>query len=151
MKTDKNTVIGFALLGILFFVFFWYSKKQQDAVVEQQKREADSMARANASKIIPTDTATVRIDSLKNDSLTKLTTAGDFKTAAIENEQTTVIENEVMKVSFSNKGGQPRGVELKKFKSYNGKPVVLSGSKENRNLQKRRNTATKRIYACLTK
>ncbi len=130
MKTDKNTVIGFVLLGALFFVFFWYTNKQQQVVMQQQKIEADSIARVNALKMIPTDTAAARLDSLRMDSLNKISTAGNFQTAGIGELKTTVVENEVMKISFSNKGGQPHSIELKKFKSFDGNPVVLSGAKD---------------------
>jgi YidC/Oxa1 family membrane protein insertase len=127
MKTDKNTIIGFVLLGILFFVFFWYTNKQQQAIVEQQKREADSMARVKATQIKPIDTVAARLDSVKMDSLSKVTQAGSFQTAALGDEQITTIDNEVMNITFTNKGGQPKSVQLKNFTSYDGKPVALSG------------------------
>ncbi len=37
------------------------------------------------------------------------------------------MENDLIKVKFSNKGGQPVEVELKKFKSYDSTPVKLVG------------------------
>ncbi|MBL0884398.1 MAG: membrane protein insertase YidC, partial [Chitinophagaceae bacterium] len=86
MKTDKNTVIGFVLLGILFFLYFWYSNKQQTALVEMKKRQEDSIARVNAAKLPVVDSATLQLDSLKRDSLSKVVMAGDFTAAAIGTE-----------------------------------------------------------------
>ncbi|MGI8951979.1 MAG: membrane protein insertase YidC [Chitinophagaceae bacterium] len=131
MQTDKNTIIGFVLLGILFFLFFWFTSKQQSAVMDQQKHQADSIAKINASKIKSTDTIIAKTDSLRNDSLAKKTAAGDFQSAANGTEQLTVVENNLMKATFTNKGGQLKSVELKNYKfPFNGKNVVLSGGEQ---------------------
>jgi YidC/Oxa1 family membrane protein insertase len=53
MKTDKNTIIGFVLLGILFFGFFWYNNKMAQASIEIEKRAKDSIARVEEAKITP--------------------------------------------------------------------------------------------------
>lgn len=127
MKTDKNTIIGFVLLGVLFIIFFWYTQKQQQMLAEQQKRQADSLARVNAQKQPLQNTTQLTADSLKTDSLLKQQQAGVFEKAALGTETTTTIENEVMKALFSNKGGQLVSVTLKNFKSYNNQPVVLGG------------------------
>ncbi len=130
MKTDKNTVIGFVLLGILFFAYFWYSSKQQNELLAMKQKQEDSIRRVQAASIKPGDTTLARIDSLKRDSATRLSAAGDFTTAAIGTEQLVSVENELMIVTFTNKGGQVKTVQLKKYKSGNGTPVLLSGSSE---------------------
>jgi len=128
MKIDKNTVIGFVLLAILFFAFFWYNSQQNQLILQEKKRVDDSLARVAAARAIVKDTVAARIDSLKSDSANKIATAGGFEAAAFGIETTTVIENELMRVTFTNKGGQVKQVELKKYKAYNGKPVVLGGN-----------------------
>ena len=129
MKADKNTIIGFVLLGILFFVYFWYTGKQQAAIQSSEKRAKDSIEAVNAAKVKPTDPATARLDSLHRDSLTRLAQAGNFDSAAIGTEQTTVLENNLMRVTFSSKGGEIKSVQLKDFKSVDSTPVVLAGGK----------------------
>src|SRR5579875_2260289 len=106
MKADKNTVIGFVLLGVLFFVYFWYTSKQQAVLKAAEQRAQDSIARINAAKIKPVDAAVAYLDSLHTDSLTRKEQAGSFQTAGLGTEQTTVVENNLMRVTFSNKGGQ---------------------------------------------
>ena len=130
MKTDKNTVIGFVLLAILFFAYFWYSSKQQNELLAMKQKQEDSIRRVQAASIKPGDATLARIDSLKRDSATRLSAAGDFTTAAIGTEQLVSVENELMIVTFTNKGGQVKTVQLKKYKSGNGTPVLLSGSSE---------------------
>ncbi len=58
--------------------------------------------------------------------LSALFTVG-FAKAFNGSEQLTTVENDLVKVVFTNKGGQPRSVELKKYKSYDSTPVKLGG------------------------
>ena len=110
MKTDKNTVIGFILLGVLFFIFFWYNNKQQATLLEARKKQEDSLARIAASRVKPEDKTLARIESLKRDSASRIAAAGDFTTAAIGQEQLVSVENDVIKVTFTTKGGQLKSV-----------------------------------------
>jgi len=126
MKTDKNTVIGFVLLGVLFFLYFWYSNKQQSAILEIKKKQEDSLARVNAAKRPVVDSATMQLDSLKRDSASRAALAGDFTTAAIGAESLVSVENKLMKVTFTNKGGQVKSVELKNYKKPDSSAVLLS-------------------------
>ncbi len=127
MKTDKNTVVGFVLLGLLFFLYFWYSNKQQNELQVFKQKQEDSIKRVNAANIKPADTIAARVDSLRRDSATRISAAGDFTSAAIGTEQRVTLENSLMKVTFTNKGAQVRSVELKNYKSaVDGKHVILS-------------------------
>ena len=40
-------------------------------------------------------------------------------------EQLTVLENDVIKVTLTSKGAQPKSVELKKYKTFDGRPIIL--------------------------
>ena len=128
MKTDKNTVIGFVLLGILFMGYFWFTSRQQQAMLREQRLAEDSIARVKAAIAPRIDTVSMRLDSLRRDSIGRFTAAGKFDSAAIGTEQNVVVENELMKVTFTNKGGQPKSIELKKYKSYDSTNVIMAGS-----------------------
>ncbi len=130
MNLDKNTTIGFVLLGILFIAFFWYSNKEQKAFMDIQKHKEDSIARVNAFKALPADPAAAKLDSLKRDSSSKVAVAGNFVTAAIGTEQLVTVENDVMTITFTNKGGSVKFVQLKNYKSYDGKLVQLGSDKD---------------------
>ena len=95
-----------------------------------QKRAKDSIDRVNALRAIPADTVAARKDSLFRDSTSKLTVAGNFATAAIGTEQLLVVENEVMKVTFTNKGGRVKYVQLKNYKSYDSTLVQIGNEKD---------------------
>lgn len=118
---DRNTVIGFVLIGALLITMFIINSKSQLATQAEAKRLADSAAAANKAKI---DTNAVKIDSVKTAAMQINAQNGPFQIAN-GSEQLTVVENDVLKISFSNKGGQPRIVELKKYKKLNGQPVII--------------------------
>jgi len=129
---DRTTVIGMVLLAILFFMFFWYTNKQQQGLAEVQKRIADSTQKANDAKIKPTDKVAAYTDSLHRDSVSKLSAAGNFTQAAIGTETLTVVENDLLKATFSNKGGVLKYVQLKNYKGIDSLPVKLSGNKDDK-------------------
>jgi YidC/Oxa1 family membrane protein insertase len=118
MGFDRNTVIGFILIGVLMVGMFYFNSKNNDAYLANQKHIADSIA-ALQPKV---DTAAARLDSIKFAQAKIQEASADFKQAATE--QLTTVENSVLKITFTNKGGQPKKVELKKY-ALDGAPVVL--------------------------
>jgi len=125
MNTDKNTVIGFILLGILFFVYFWYTNKQNVEWQAIRQKQEDSVRQAQARLRKTTDVAFATKDSLRRDSAAKISAAGSFTNAALGQESLVVLENEFVKVTLTSKGAQIKQVELKKYTTAKGKPVIL--------------------------
>ncbi|MBI3883193.1 MAG: membrane protein insertase YidC, partial [Sphingobacteriales bacterium] len=118
---DRNTLIGFILIGALMVGMFYFNSKGNQAYLADQKRIEDSIARFKK----PIDAITAKLDSLKYDSARKVQSAGAFQQSVNVAEQLTVVENNVLKITFTNKGGQPKQVELKNFKTAAGKPLIL--------------------------
>jgi YidC/Oxa1 family membrane protein insertase len=121
MNMDRNTVIGVVLLVALLFVYLYISTSNSKDLQRQQQVQADSLARVkryNDSLALARDTTSKVVSP---DTTLNPLTAGT--------EQTTVVENEVIKITFTNKGGQPQKVELKKYKSLHAEtPVILGGN-----------------------
>ena len=124
MNFDRNTIIGFVVLALLFFGYFYFNNQQQVAYQKQKARQ-DSIAKSSQPK---TSIAVQRTDSLRNDSVQQTSIAGDFQPFSIGTEQTTSMENEVLRIVFTNKGGQPKLVELKNFKGPDSNNVKLSST-----------------------
>ncbi len=120
MGMDRNTPMGFGLIAVLLIAMFAINSNSRKAYEVEQKRIADSVA-ALKPKI---DSSVAKLDSAKLDTLKAVQLQNDFQTTSTT-EQLTVVENELMKISFTNKGGQPAKVELKKYKKYDGTPVIL--------------------------
>ncbi len=124
MNFDRNTIIGFIILAILFVGYFFYTSKEQQAY-QRYKAQQDSIANLNKPK---TDTVAFRQDSLRADSIAAITKSGGFVEAAKGEEQLTIVENKLFKVAFTNKGGQPKWVELNNFKAPDSSNVRLAST-----------------------
>ena len=125
MKLDKNTVIGFTLLAVLFIAFFVYNNNQAKAFQVYEQHVKDSLAKVNAAKPVGFDSVKAKMVEAQHDSAYRTEKAGRLLNAAVGTEQTTVIENDLIKVTLTNKGGRVKFVELKNYKSYDGKQVKL--------------------------
>jgi len=125
---DKNTVIGFALIGVLLIAMFIINSRSNQAYLTEKKRIEDSIA-LTKPKIDP---VAAKKDSAALDTIlaAKQKITGTFITDTVEHLQT--LENDLLKIVFTNKGGQPKTVELKNFKKYDGKPIVLENGKFNK-------------------
>lgn len=113
---NKNTIIGLVLIGAILFGFSMYGQKQQEAVRVEQAR-LDSIALANAPKVEKSDV--VETEALST------VIAGVLSSEINLPEQSYTIENDKMAVTLSNRGGAITSVELKEYKNYSEKPLML--------------------------
>lgn len=127
MKFDRNTLLGFGILAILFFGYFYFTNQQQKEYRSKKAAEAavtkakeDSIAKLNK----PVQDSLNKIQ----DSVIKVTKTTLFKGSADTTEKTVVAENDLVKVTFTNKGGQVQKVELKKYKGHDSSMVKLAGT-----------------------
>jgi YidC/Oxa1 family membrane protein insertase len=119
MNTDKNTVIGFILLACLFFGFFWFNNSQQTALQTKKQQYQDSITAVKAKEA----KLEAARNPIKQDSVA-------LKVVAVDSvkEQITTLENDLIKVNFSNKGGQVVSVVLKKYTNAKKELVKLGDS-----------------------
>ena len=127
-KFDVNSLIGFILLGAIG-MYWIYSNQPTPEELEKAKieRTQDSI---NAIQKIATPianqekTIAVLSDSLK--AVNALNNLGSFANSSnISSEGTTVIENEVLRLTIANKGGQIVEAYLKEFTTFHDDPVKL--------------------------
>lgn len=123
---DRNTTIGIVLIFLLLYVWAKMNAPSPEELAEMQ-RVKDSIAMAESpvqdSLVIqdsgqPSEKDTAR-DVVKQDSLQDLLIQRDFGAfaeAAKGTEQTTSLENEVIKVDFSTKGGKIKSALIKPYK-----------------------------------
>jgi len=138
MGMDRNTVIGFVLLGLLLFGYLYLSTKNSHELEAQRKHIEDSVAIVKARQAAE---AKARDTATKNSAVVTVDTAG-FNGAINGTEHQLTVENELLKIVFSNKGGQPVSVELKHFKSYDSTPVKLVAPGTGNGLSYSINTST---------
>lgn len=127
---DKNTVIGFVLIGILLIGMFVINNMSRQAGMAEQKRIEDSIAKTKPK----VDTAALKKDLKEKDSIlaAKQKMPGSFITDTTGTEQMDTLENNLVRIVFTNKGGQPKTVELKNYKKSDGKPLLLADGRFNR-------------------
>lgn len=105
-------------------------KRQQDSIAAVQASfTADSLQRIRLNSVKNT-TAEIIADSLHfdNDSLAEIRKEeafGVFATVAEGEQKFYFIENELVKVKLSTKGGKVASVQLKTYKTFDGKPLIL--------------------------
>jgi YidC/Oxa1 family membrane protein insertase len=124
MNFDRNTIFGFIALAVLFLAYFFYNSKGQQEMLAEKARQ-DSIAKANQPK---PDTIAKKHDSALIDSQNRVTSAGDYGQYIKGTEQLTQITTDVVTIAFTNKGGQPKWVELKNFKGPDNKNVRMAAT-----------------------
>jgi YidC/Oxa1 family membrane protein insertase len=132
---DRNSIIGLSLIFVILVTFAYINqpsedqlkaaKRIQDSIALVQLRE-DSVANILATKAIAKDTVKATPDSTFTSKA-----FGLFAPFATGNESFTSIENDDIKVTFSNKGGRIFKVELKKYKRYDQSPLILMDGNDN--------------------
>ena len=120
---DRNTIIGLTLIFILLMVWQQYMAPTEAEIQEQQARQdsiAQVQAREDSLKVVAKDTVeAVQLVETVDDSLALLrqqAAFGPFAAAADGEEQTLVLENDLMKVNLSSKGGRITSVLIKNHK-----------------------------------
>jgi len=125
MGFDRNTVTGFVLLAVLFFGYFFYTSSNQQKYAAEKKRYDDSVAAITKKNI---DTSKQKQDVALIQKAQDSTAAGDFSEAIKGTEELTIVDNNVMKLTFSNKGGWLKMAELKKYKGPDSLLAKMGGS-----------------------
>ena len=123
---DKNTLVGFALIGAVVIGFSIYNrpsqeemaraKHYQDSIQAIAQKEAERQAQAATTQ---SQNATLHLDSTSM-----------FYGASQGAEQLTTLENNVVKLTFTNKGGRVCAAILKDYNGQDGKPLMLFDEKD---------------------
>jgi YidC/Oxa1 family membrane protein insertase len=134
-KMDKNSTIGFIVLGALLLGYIFYNQRSEQAYLAAKKAREDSIALVHQKLAdslgvsVPAKKDTARQEQaaqqLQPDSIARQNEYGAFAGAAAGDVQTTTIETDLLRVTFTSKGGRPDRVELKTFKTYTGDPLML--------------------------
>ena len=141
---NKSTLIGFVLIAAILFGWMYFMSPSKEQIAEQQRIQ-DSIRRVRLEQMaldslrqaerqaemqlaaLSTDTTQTELDSLslaqqqQNALRDKF---GIFAMASQGEEQTWTIENKLQKLTFSNKGGFLKQVELKDYKTYDSLPLI---------------------------
>jgi YidC/Oxa1 family membrane protein insertase len=122
---DKNTFTGLFLILIIIVASTYFLKPDQQEI-NREKHIQDSTALAKSGKASASKPATVSPapDSAK--------LHGNFPGALSGEEKVVTLENDQIKVNIGTKGGRIISVELKEFKTYDQKPLIMFEGDSNR-------------------
>ena len=127
---DRNTFTGlFLIMVILGAAVFFMKPSEADIKKERERVTADSLKKTGA---IPANTSTTGIIPIPVAKADSVATTGPFGANINGAEALTVIENELLKLTFTNVGGKIKSVEVKNEKTYAGKPVILFNGNDNK-------------------
>jgi YidC/Oxa1 family membrane protein insertase len=133
-KLDINSIIGFVLIALILVYMLYQNQPtpeelqaQEEAKQEQIEAERVAEDAKDEFQATPTDfTATQTADSTQLAALQNR--IGSFAySASLPSAQdaTTVLENDVLKITVNNKGGYFEEVKLKEFVNHDSVPVYL--------------------------
>lgn len=149
---DKNSVFGLLIIGGILIGWMYLTKPTQQELAKQQM-QYDSVAKFEKLILQENENVSpsalnannklgvVNAPLLQSDSLIDLANKqnyGDFACASRGENKVITIENEMMKLNLFTKGGRIASVELKKYKTFDGNPLILfdaDSSIQNINLQ----------------
>ena len=128
---DKRSIIGLVLIGAILFGFTWYSgRKQQE--YDKQKAAADSVRlvndieRLNSEVVAAYDEAADPLNAdAGQEAQVEQHYGTDLYNASRGTERFYIVENDVMKLTLSDKGGRVATVELKDYQTYEKTPLIL--------------------------
>ena len=130
---NKNTIIGFILIGITLFGFTWYQSKEYEKQVAYQT-QVDSIARAERAAQYIADSIAGRLPvadtlaggarpvyeapvAIYKDSLLEAAHSGQ--------ESIYTIANDKIEVAFTTKGAQPYSVKVQNYRTYDSTDLYL--------------------------
>ena len=128
---DKKSIIGIAVVAVLFLGFAYFNSQQQKEYLEQKaayEAYVDSVAAAARAAApvadllasgngVQAEVAAAEAAAAVRER--QVETLGESLTAAREAEaEEFIVENDVMAVLFSTRGGQIKGVTLKDYTQY---------------------------------
>lgn len=134
MSLDKNTIIGFILIGLVLFLFTWLNRPSNEQIQAQQ-RYRDSLARVEQAQALERSKVTAETTPVVQETLEGLPDSvreermrmnyGVFASAAQGNEEFVTLENDKLEVKISTKGGQLCYARIKDYQTWDKKPLIL--------------------------
>ncbi|MGM0636132.1 MAG: membrane protein insertase YidC [Bacteroidota bacterium] len=132
-KFDINSIIGFLLIGaILFWMVYMQEdeKPAEEATKTEQVEKQDSVTET-ADSSSPEKVNEERTPIAENDSIAKILskqkegTLAYAETLPSATDEVTTIQNDVLKLKVSNKGGQVIEAKMRQHNNYKGDPVYI--------------------------
>ncbi len=129
---DRNSIIGIVLIGVILVGYSIFTKPQREAQKEALRLN-DSIARVeqmrhNETSLQQQSQVTTPAPAINSDSTVQAESVRNLGIYANNAEGETeyiTLENKLLKVKFTTKGGKPYAATLKKYFTYDSLPVTI--------------------------
>ena len=131
---DRNTILGLLLIFVLFIGYSWWSAPSKEELAAKQRakdslelvqQKTDTTLQVNQAQKNTQESLKRNEDSLKSTPEALQNELGSFANAAKGEDKDYIIENDLVKLTVSAKGGRIAQVELKKFQTFDSLPLIL--------------------------
>ncbi|GAB3022156.1 membrane protein insertase YidC [Cyclobacterium sediminis] len=125
---DKNQATGLILFAAVILVYSLFFASDPQPVIEPQTSNGSTQVQSSADEA---EQGTQEVESVYTDSLQNIAAKqkyGDFSGLVNGQESETILENDDVKITLSNKGGEIQKVEVKGFKTYDQQPLIIFDS-----------------------
>jgi YidC/Oxa1 family membrane protein insertase len=135
-KFDVNSIMGFVFMGLILLWMFYSQSKQTKAdqlkkALELKKQDSIHKANPNTKVIDSLTVEKAAVVSQTTDSVQNLALQAKLGAFAYSasipsaKDNKTVLENDILKIVINNKGAKIEEIQLKKFQTYDKKPLFL--------------------------
>jgi YidC/Oxa1 family membrane protein insertase len=130
---DRNSIIGIIVIAGILIVWSTLNKPSKEEI-EAARFKRDSLEIVHQQQIIQQEKIeTAKIQNIQNNITVEeivdvnqyKSQFGSFADAAVGKQEFTILENELLRLKIANKGGRVYSVELKDYKTYTKKPLLL--------------------------
>ena len=124
---EKNTLIGFAMIGAVLIGFSLLNRPSAEQLAQSQRYQDSilTIQQQQANKeIAEAAMAQTQVAATALDSTSLLFNAKQGEESFI------TLQNELVELQFTNKGGRVYSAKLKDYNGQDGKPVVLFDGKD---------------------
>lgn len=121
---DKNTFTGLFLI-LIIIVGSTFLLKPSESELKREKMVQDSIARTQAQANVITQASLDSTKTVAKQIEDAAALKGPFGKAYVGTNTPIILENELLKVNISSKGGRIESVELKDYKTFDQKPLLL--------------------------
>ncbi|WP_345955724.1 membrane protein insertase YidC [Mucilaginibacter sp. PAMB04168] len=127
---DRNTFTGLFLIAIILVgSFFLMKPTEEEAKKARQIEHLDSLKKAGLLK--PAAVAAKADTNTKPAPVDSAALKAPFGASTVGSEQLITLENKDIRVKLSSRGGRVYSVELKDFKTFDKKPLILFDGNSN--------------------
>ncbi|MBW4889605.1 membrane protein insertase YidC [Mucilaginibacter sp. HMF5004] len=130
---DRNTYTGFFLILLILVGFsFWMNNGNKEELAKQRKQHlTDSVRRADSLKQIKLSAKFAADTTKKGVVVDSALLKAPFGVATVGTEQLVTVENKDVRMIVSTLGGRIKSLELKNFKTFDGKPLIQFNGPQN--------------------